>query len=194
MYISVSWSCRLLNYSSVGLAQMIIGIRTAAVVLAIPNPVTDITNHVSKCRVSGRESIFDLRITLQPRAAPDPKRRKWAGAPQRDDGGAAHARPRSSRSPRKRAPTVVAARRVTPQIEGVPARASGAHLLCSLSSTPSLSARLRRRRAEGETAQLQRQRRGRGGNVRVLSAIWAEQPIEHLLTKRAIWASPSGAS
>lgn len=72
MYISVSWSCRLLNYSSVGLAQMIIGIRTAAVVLAIPNPVTDITNHVSKCRVSGRESIFDLRITLQPRAAPDP--------------------------------------------------------------------------------------------------------------------------
>jgi len=81
MYISVSWSCRLLNYSSVGLAQMIIGIRTAAVVLAIPNPVTDITNHVSKCRVSGRESIFDLRITLQPRAAPDPKLIKGQARP-----------------------------------------------------------------------------------------------------------------
>jgi hypothetical protein len=56
--------------SSVVLAQMIIGIRAHR--CGCPrNPESgkDITNHVSKCRVSGRESIFDLRITLQPRAA-----------------------------------------------------------------------------------------------------------------------------
>jgi hypothetical protein len=47
--------------SSRPLAQMIIGIRCRR---SSRNPRKDTTNHVSKCRVSGRESIFDLRITL----------------------------------------------------------------------------------------------------------------------------------
>lgn len=82
MYISVSWSmvtglvCRVV---SAGLAQMIIGIRCRR---SSRNPRKDTTNHVSKCRVSGRESIFDLRITLQPRAAhPIPKLIKGQARP-----------------------------------------------------------------------------------------------------------------
>jgi hypothetical protein len=187
--------------SSVVLAQMIIGIRAHR--CGCPrNPESGNGYHQSAITsrnvvFPGGESIFDLRITLQPRAAPDPSY-KGAGAPQRDDGGAAHARPRSSRSPRKRAPTVVAARRVTPQIEGVPARASGAHLLLlSLFHTLPLRASppsARGRRDSAAAAAATRERWEECACVRVLSAIWAEQPIEHLLTKRAIWATPSGAS
>ena len=65
--------------SSRPLAQMIIGIRCRR---SSRNPRKDTTNHVSKCRVSGRESIFDLRITLQPRAAhPIPKLIKGQARP-----------------------------------------------------------------------------------------------------------------
>ena len=109
--------------------------------------------------------------------------------------GTAHARARPA--PQEKEPPQQSPRRVTPDGACLRVPPASTYSL-ALSSTPALSARLRRRRAEGETAQLQRQRRGRGGrNVRVnvCSALFGRSsPLSIQLTMRAIWASPSGAS
>lgn len=91
------------------------------------------------------------------------------------------ARPRSSRSPRKRAPTAVAAPRDARW--RVPPRASGVHLLArSLFHTRPLRASppsARGRRDSAAAAAATRERWEECACERVLGAIWAEQPIEH---------------
>ena len=158
-----------------------------------PSRLYTFSNSVS-CFVSQICLAYLISIPLQPRAAPGSHATKRRGR-RAPANGTAHARARPA--PQEKEPPQQSPRRVTPDGACLRVPPASTYSL-ALSSTPALSARLRRRRAEGETAQLQRQRRGRGGrNVRVnvCSALFGRSSqLSIQLTMRAIWASPSGAS